>query len=78
MRQNLGAILQSSMRTCIRQLKYAILERVCHFFRLQNIGDYVGKMTVDRYAALMGVCLHIFCLSDELNVDRFYMKELKS
>jgi hypothetical protein len=47
MRQNLGAILQSSMRTCIRQLKYAILERVCHFFRLQNIGDYVGKMTVD-------------------------------
>ncbi|TKV97901.1 hypothetical protein SEVIR_9G524466v4 [Setaria viridis] len=30
MRENLGAILQSSTRTCIRQLKYAILERILY------------------------------------------------
>ena len=38
MRQNLGAILQSSMQMCIRQLKYAILERVCHFVSYSIVG----------------------------------------
>jgi hypothetical protein len=63
MRQSLGATHQSSMQTCIRQLKYAIPERVClYLVLLPNSEDYAGALVMDLYTLLLTVYLHIYCL----------------
>jgi hypothetical protein len=60
MRQSLGATHQSSMQTCIRQLKYAIPERVClYLVLLPNSEDYAGALVMDLYTASDGVFTHL-------------------
>jgi hypothetical protein len=60
MRQSLGATHQSSMQTCIRQLKYAIPERVClYLVLLPNSEDYAGALVMDLYTASDDVFTHL-------------------
>jgi hypothetical protein len=59
MRQSLGATPQSSMQMCIRQLKYAIPERVClYLFLLPHSEDFAGNLVMELYAAFDGVFTH--------------------
>lgn len=72
MMQNLGAIHQSSMLMCIRQLKYVFIS----FLSLSD-RDYVENLTRAVSWSYGSVVTHIR-LSDELNVHRYYMMELKN